>query len=141
SSSPTDQREAAVTQAVSAAAASGKPFTVQHTTEDSTTSVSTQTPDTPKPAGGDTSQGDGTSLDGLADDAPLIDSWPFTGGSSSSVSTLPDFDVSDNTNDLLAFNSPEHFAVGQGLQGMIDSWAIEGLISGGAFIEDSDDRG
>lgn len=89
---------------------------------------------------GTTGSGAGAS-DDPTDLAPIFESWPFTEGSSSAVPSLPDFDVSGETTDMLVFNSPEHFGVGEGLQDLVDAWARAGLISGGAFVEDSDNRG
>jgi hypothetical protein len=144
--SPGTQRDAAVTSAVNAAAASGRPFSVQHQSEDGTTSVSTEPPPEPTkgaaPAeGGEPAPADGGEPAPASDDEPLLASWDIGDGNGRAVASLSSFDSADEATPMVAFESPEHFSLGAGIQQLVDAWAEAGLVSGGAFVEDSDRRG
>ncbi len=55
------------------------------------------------------------------------------------VAAAGTFDTTGTLDDLYAFNSSEHFLLGERAQKMVDDWARSGLVEGGAFLDTSDE--
>jgi hypothetical protein len=128
-SAPGPQRDAAVTQAVLAASASGKPFTVQQATADGTTTVSQAGASDPQ-AGATQEQEQNPGIFQLIPD-PFAWSEPH----GENLANDATFDRSDSTRPVLAFEEGEHLELGKSMTTTVDTWAMAGLIEGGAMID------
>ena len=122
-------------------AASGKPGSkIEAATPEGQVSVSLEEPKAGEPS--ESTEEQPPAEDGGEDETPLPAGLPWTEGLGRDVVGLDSFDVSRQTNPQTAFASAEHHDLGYtGLQPLIDSWALAGLVAGGAFIEDIDQNG
>ncbi len=129
------------------AAAAGKPgSSIQAITPEGQVSVSLDKPQPSAPPGTDqtdTSTTTTTTTDTESDDSKQsFDVFGWTDSHGEDVARTSWLSTDSQLNPQIAFGSGEHSGLGtEGLQPMIDAWARAGLISGGAFVQDTDSNG